>query len=61
MFINFIEDISGIDCGFDWIKSIGVIKDKKLIKIWKSKVKKEYMLYKMKILVYMEWLGLLVI
>lgn len=59
--INFKEDIGGTDYGCDRIKTTGVIKDKKLTKIWKSKAKEEYMLHKTKILAYMERLGLLAI
>lgn len=38
-----------------------MLDDEEINKIWKSRVKEGYFLYKKEILVYMEWLGLLVI
>lgn len=53
-FIYFDVDLDDSDYSCDFIKKIGVIEDKKFIEIWKSKVKEEYILYKEKILFYME-------
>lgn len=57
--IHFTVDLDDSDYSRDSIKSTGVIRDKKLTEIWKSKAKEEYILHKEKILPYMERLGLL--
>lgn len=55
--IHFTVDLN--DSDYSHIKSTGVIEDKKLTEIWKSKAKEGYILHKEKILAYMERLGLL--
>lgn len=55
--LHFTVDVDDSDYSRD--SSTGVIKDKNLTEIWKSKAKEEYILHKEKILPYMERLGLL--
>lgn len=58
--INFFVGICENDISCEKFKRIGVINDNKLIEIWNMEENKLYLFYKENILLYMEWLGLLI-
>lgn len=59
LIIDFYVDICDLDYKCECFKVIGLLDDINLILFWKY-VNEEYICYKKKIVLYMEWLGLLV-